>query len=220
MKKIRKNTQLTLINPKRCGRKALHDKGIRHTSREIINKPTSLHLTIKVRENKADIQNKRLLKSLHHAIKRARLKSLRVIHYTLEYNHLHLLVEADNNKHLGQSMQALGISLAKAINKYKGVKGAVYKHRYHLRKIHTARELKNVLHYIFQNGMKHKRCKSVLDLYNSAIAERLLLRLYPKLALIQFDHLFKLQFQLFSILDPGRVNFKTLELHCLKASHK
>ena len=172
MKKITKHTQLSLLNRKRSGRPAKVDIGIRHIRRERINKPSALHLTIKVRENKADIQNKRILKALHHAIKRARLQKLRVIHYTLEYNHAHLVVEARDNKVLHKGMQAFGISIAKAINKMKQVKGSVYKHRYHLRKLKTRREFRNAVLYVFGNGIKHKRAMSRLDLYNSLTAEK------------------------------------------------
>lgn len=172
MKKIRKSTQLTLLNKKRAGRPATVDKGIRHTRRERFHKPSSLHLTIKVRENKADIQSKRILKALHYAIKRARLQRLRVIHYTLEYNHVHIVVEAVDNKILHKGMQAFGISLSKAINKAKQLKGSVYKHRYHFRKINSRREMKHALRYIFRNGVKHKRAMSIIDPYNSLVAEK------------------------------------------------
>lgn len=165
-----------------------------------------------MRENKADIQNKRILKALHHAIRKARAKTLKVVHYTLEYNHIHLLVEVESHVHLGKAMQAFGISLAKNINKAKAIKGSVYKHRYHLRKITTPAELKNVLHYIFSNGVKHKRTNHILDMYNSAIAERLLKLLYPKLALKPFPKLFLLQMELFKLLEPGKIHFKALEI--------
>ncbi len=56
MKKLRKNFQYSLINPKRAGRPAIHDKGVRHSERLKFYQRKSLHLTIKVRENKADIQ--------------------------------------------------------------------------------------------------------------------------------------------------------------------
>ena len=56
MKKIKKGTQLKLTNPKNAGRPAIYDKGIRHTKREVIHRPTPLHLTVKL--IKADIQNK------------------------------------------------------------------------------------------------------------------------------------------------------------------
>lgn len=214
---IRKGTQLTLKNIKRAGRPAKNDPGIRHSSRMKFSKLTSFHLTIKVRENKADIQSKKLLKALHHAIARARLKNLKVIHYTLEYNHVHLLVETNDHRILHAGMQALGISFSKAINKVKSLKGHVYKHRYHQRKIGSARELKNVLLYIFNNGKKHKRTNKRIDLYNSAIVEpRLNLLLTKEANLIWADiktnlTLRSYQRYLSGILDPGSHYFKALE---------
>lgn len=206
MKKIRKNTQLSLINPKGAGRPAIVDIGIRHISRERLKKPTSLHLTIKVRENKAEIKNKRILKALHHAIKRARFKRLKIIHYTLEYNHIHLLVEACDNKILHKGMQALGISLSKAINRIKQLKGRVYKHRYHFRKLNSRSEVKNVLHYIFKNGMKHKRSVSMLDPYNSFVADK---RISVGIDKVIRENLFlsRLRAQLRELLDEESVYY-------------
>lgn len=217
MKKIRKHTQLSLINPKHAGRPAKWDRSIRHIRRERISKPTSLHLTIKVRENKADIKSKRILKSLHHAIMRARLKKLKVIHYTLEYNHVHLLVEALDHKVMHQAMQALGISFSKAINKAKAAKGGVYKHRYHLRKLASSKELRNVLHYIFSNGVHHRRTTSMLDPYNSMIAEERLDLIYKAHVkkiwanIHRSDFLKYLSLQLKGTLDKGELYFSGLK---------
>lgn len=216
MKKLRKHTQLSLLNPKRAGRPAIHDPGIRHTRRFRLEKPSSLHLTVKVRNNKADIQSKRILKALHYAIKRARLKGLRVVHYTLEYNHVHLLVESVDNKILHKGMQAFGITIAKAINKIKKTKGTVYKNRYHLRLINSPKQLKNALHYIFSNGIKHKRTKSRIDLFNSMIAEEKMNLLYPKEAkriwadIQKSEFLKAFQIDLFRILSPGEIYFKSM----------
>lgn len=215
MKKLRKHTQLNFLNPKRAGRPAIHDPGIRHVRRLKLKRPSSLHLTIKVRENK-DIQSKRILKALHHAIKRARLKGLKVVHYTLEYNHVHLLVESVDNKILHKGMQAFGITITKAINKIKRTKGAVYKNRYHLRLINSPRQLKNVLHYIFTNGVKHKRTSSKIDLFNSMIAEAKIGLMYPSEATkiwadIQKSEFLKaFQVNLFRVLSPGEIYFKSL----------
>lgn len=217
MKKMRKNTQISFINPKGAGRRSLNDIGIRHIARPKLKKPSSLHLTIKVRSNKADIQSKKILKALHHAIMRARFKKLKVIHYTLEYNHIHLLVECNDNRILQQGMQALGISLSKAINKIKRLKGGVYKHRYHFRQISNPRQLKNVLHYIFHNGIKHRRASSLLDPYNSLVAETKLNFLYPKEAkkiwadINQSEFLRMHQRELYRILTPGEIFFQGIK---------
>jgi hypothetical protein len=167
MKKIRKGTQLKLTNPKNSGKKAIHDKGIRHTKREDIRGPRPLHLTIRL--IRADIQNKIILKALRHAILRARLQGLRIIHYSLEHHHIHLYAESSDSKILAKAMKALGVSLVKKINKHFKTKGQCYKTRYHLRILRSATEVKNVINYILKNGIKHRRTKSVIDLYNSAL---------------------------------------------------
>jgi REP element-mobilizing transposase RayT len=206
MKKLKKNTQLSSTKLKRAGRPAKNDIGIRHISRQKFFRPSALHLTIKVRENKADIKSKRILKALHHAIKRARIQRLRVIHYTLEYNHVHLVVEADNNRTLHKGMQALGISLSKAVNRIKKLKGTVYKHRYHFRKLNTRREFRNSLYYVFRNGIKHKRTMSMLDPYNSLAAEK---RIPAEMQTIikRSRFLNSLKEEIGEFLDQGRVYY-------------
>lgn len=171
-KKIRKNTQLSLINSKGAGRRAVHDPGIRHTARPLIKKASALHITIKVKKIKADIKNKSVLKLLHRGIANARKQKLRIIHFTLEYDHIHLLIEADNNLILGKGMKALGVTLAKGVNRLKKQKGDVYKHRYHFRKIENLIQYKRVLNYIFTNGIKHKTANSLMNGFHSLRAER------------------------------------------------
>ena len=166
-KLLRKGSQLKLTNPKNAGRPALHDIGIRHVKRAEILRPSPLHLTIKL--IRADIQNKSILKGLRHAIMRARLQGLKIIHYSLERDHVHIYAESSDNKILAKAMKALGVSFVKRINRYFNAKGSCYKTRYHLRILRSATEVKNVINYILKNGIKHHRAKSIIDPYNSAV---------------------------------------------------
>jgi hypothetical protein len=68
-------------------------------------------------------------------------------------------------------MQSLGVTLVRGINKFKKLKGVVYKHRYHFRKINSSRELKIVMNYIFHNGVKHGTSRELVSHYNSFRAE-------------------------------------------------
>jgi REP element-mobilizing transposase RayT len=163
--KARKGKQLTLTNPKGAGRKAIHDIGIRHIRRAEFNRFTPLHLTIKLK--KAQIQNKKILKALKHAIMRARIANLKIIHFSLEHDHIHLYVECECNRILTKAMKAFGVSLAKSINRNFKLQGRVYKSRFHLRILRSASEVKNVINYILKNGIKHRRTHSVFDPYNS-----------------------------------------------------
>jgi REP element-mobilizing transposase RayT len=164
-RKIRKGKQLSLTNPKNAGRPAIHDKGIRHCTRAEINRPSPLHLTIKL--NRAHIQNKTILKHLKYAISRARLQGLKIIHFSLEHDHVHLYAETTSNIILTKSMKALGVSFSKRLNKFFKTKGRIYKTRFHLRILRSASEVKNVIYYILKNGVKHKRASSYVDPYNS-----------------------------------------------------
>lgn len=159
----------TLFNIKGAGRPAIHDRGVRHIARDKVTRNTSLHLTIKIERVKAGLKNKDVVKQLHESIKKARKMGLRVIHYTLEFDHLHLLVETDNNDQLSKGMQSFGISFSKGINKIKQEAGKVYKTRYHFRKLKTPKEIKNVIHYILGNSIKHSKKGSILSPYNSAV---------------------------------------------------
>lgn len=170
-KKIRKNTQISLINIKGAGRPRVHDPGIAHRKRPYLKKPSSLHLTIKVKRIKAEMKNKAVLILLKRAIMNARKQGLRIIHFSLEYDHVHLLVEAADNVVLGKGMQSFGVTLSKAINRLRKVSGDVYKHRYHFRQIYSSRELKNVMNYIFSNGLKHQTVKAFVNPFHSIRAE-------------------------------------------------
>ncbi|MGZ3787896.1 MAG: transposase [Bacteriovorax sp.] len=203
MKLLRRNTQISLINIKGAGRPAIHDAGIRHTSRPFLKKPSSLHLTVKIKKNKAGIKNKSILILLKRAILNTRRQGLKVIHYSLEYDHVHLLIEAENNHVLGKGMQAFGVTLSKAINRMRKLKGGVYKHRYHFRKISGARELKNVMNYIFTNGLKHKTAQNIANPYNSIRAEKKYF-LFCK-SKLEFD------LELMNLLDKGRIFYQALE---------
>jgi len=203
MKKcLRKNAQTSLLNIKGAGRPALWDKGIRHTLRPRLKKASSLHLTIKVKKIKAEIKNKAVLNLLKRAISNARKQGLIIIHYTLEYDHINLLIEADNNSTLAKGMQSLGVTLSKGINRLKKLKGAVYKHRYHFRQISSPSELKKVMSYIFNNGLKHKSARSLVNPYNSIRAE-INIDLFTKEKI-------ELDLELMALLDRGRVYFRGL----------
>jgi REP element-mobilizing transposase RayT len=200
-KKVRKHTQISLLNIKGAGRPAKNDAGIRHTSRPLIIKPSSLHLTVKVKHIKADIKNKIILHLLKRAIMNGRRQGLKIIHFSLEYDHVHLLIEADNNTLLGKGMKAFGVTFAKAINRLRKLRGAVYKHRYHFRRIESCSQLKNVLHYIFNNGIRHGTSSNVISRYNSLRAEE---KYYLFCKKLDYD------FELIKLLDLGKIYFSGL----------
>ncbi len=81
----------------------------------------------------------------------------RVCHYTIQRDHLHLVVEAVSKEALGRGMKSVAIRLARAVNRVFRRKGPVLFGRYHLRILRTPREVRNALAYVLLNARKHWR---------------------------------------------------------------
>ena len=96
----------------------------------------------------------------YHAIRAALALTLdradfRVVHVSIQHNHLHLVVEADDSTALTRALQGLTISIAKRINQALGRTGPVFAHRYHATPITTPKQARAVLSYVLNNWRRH-----------------------------------------------------------------
>jgi len=92
----------------------------------------------------------------------------RVAHYSLQTNHVHLVVEAADRRALARGMIAVGSRLARAVNRVFGRRGPVLADRYHVRALKTPREVRNALRYVLLNFSRHASRVSRLDPASSA----------------------------------------------------
>ncbi len=145
------------------GRKRINSKGVSHRPREQVTSRTPVHINFKYRTH---IKNKQCLKILKKAIMNARSHGLRVIHFSLQSNHVHLLIESESNEILTRGMRSLTVTIAKGLKA-----GRVQVERYHLHVLRTIREAKNAAEYVLFNQQKHeKRTYSKLDGYSSLLS--------------------------------------------------
>jgi len=79
----------------------------------------------------------------------------RVVHMSIQHNHLHLLVEASDARALSRGMQRLAILVARAINRSLARRGQVFTHRYHRTDITTPRQARHALAYVLNNWRRH-----------------------------------------------------------------
>ncbi len=80
---------------------------------------------------------------------------VRIIHYSIQGNHLHLIVEAEGQRALSRAMQGLSIRLARRLNARSGRRGGVFADRYHARPLKTPREAKRAVRYVLANYRHH-----------------------------------------------------------------
>lgn len=133
----------------RSGRKRIHSPGVSHRSRGKVTSRTPLHINFKYRLN---VRNKETLKLLRRSIYNARKQGLRILHYSFQSNHIHLIVEAESNAILTKGMRSFTITFAKGLRK-----GRVQLERYHLHVLKTVREARHAIHYVLFNQQKHER---------------------------------------------------------------
>jgi REP element-mobilizing transposase RayT len=102
----------------------------------------------------------------YHAIRRSlyavvERSDFRIVHISLERDHLHLLAEADDHVSLSQGLKAFESSAAQRLNRAVSLAtgarhvGKVFDDRYHSRLITTPTQARNAISYILNNWRRH-----------------------------------------------------------------
>ena len=131
--------------------------GVKHARRGKLGGAAPVLVTMKVLAGLANLRSRRrfraVLASLHRAS--ARLGS-RIVEYSVQSDHLHLVVETRDERALARAMQGLAVRLARALNRSLGRRGKVFADRFHHRALTTPRQVRNALAYVLCNARKHR----------------------------------------------------------------
>jgi hypothetical protein len=105
---------------------------------------------------------------VERAIARASLREgFRLVHYSVQSNHLHLIVEAEDGAALSSGIKGFEIRIAHGVNKLLRRRGPVFADRYHARPLKTPRETRHAIAYVVMNGAHHRHTPGV-DPFSSA----------------------------------------------------
>ena len=110
----------------------------------------------------------RLCVATQSALAAASTSRFRLLHYSIQADHLHLVVEADGPTEFERGVRGLAIRIARLVNRLCGRRGAVWGDRYHSRLLRTPREVRNALVYVLNNFKKHLPGARGMDPYSSA----------------------------------------------------
>jgi len=88
---------------------------------------------------------------------------LRVAHFSVQTDHVHLIVEADAADSLRAGINGLACRMARALHRIWRRHGDVWSDRYHARSLTTPREVRNGLVYVLLNFRKHLRAPPGID---------------------------------------------------------
>ena len=139
-----------------AGRKRDPRSGVTHESRPALGKTHPVHLTWRFASDLPNLRRPGMAALLRHAFDAGRERfGFRLVHFTIQSNHLHLIAEAEDARALSRGMQGLGVRIAKALNKELDRAGRVLSDRYHARQLRSPRQVRNALRYVINNALKH-----------------------------------------------------------------
>ena len=81
----------------------------------------------------------------------------RVVHISIQRNHLHLIVEAAHKQALRRGMQRFAIRAARALNEGFERMGKVFAFRYQAKQITSADYARNAISYVLNNWRRHRQ---------------------------------------------------------------
>jgi REP element-mobilizing transposase RayT len=142
---------------KGAGRKPKNaEPGMPHRQRSAKKRGEPLHITVRLADGLPSLRRGGALKIVLAALSASSNRhGMRIVHYSIQKDHLHLLVEAEDRSCVARAMNALLSPLARALNKLWDRSGKVFPERYHDEVISTPTQARNALRYVLQNGKKH-----------------------------------------------------------------
>ncbi len=100
----------------------------------------------------------------------------RVVHASIQANHIHLLIEADDKGALSRGLRAFMTACARAINGHRGLNGRVFAGRYHMTVVSSPRQARAALAYVLNNWRRHREHlagdaarRAAVDPYSSGV---------------------------------------------------
>ncbi|MCI0674039.1 MAG: transposase [Myxococcaceae bacterium] len=143
---------------KNAGRKPKGEReGVSHAKRPALCVRFPVHVTLKLEQGLPSLRRGGAFLVLKRAFGAATERfGFRLVHHSVQSNHVHLLVEARDARALSRGMKGLGVRIARALNAlWRRRAGRVLADRYHARILQTPREVRNALRYVLTNAHKH-----------------------------------------------------------------
>jgi REP-associated tyrosine transposase len=132
-----------------------------HDARPAFKSYQPLHVVMRVVPAVGSLRRRKMYKALREASIGAALREwFRIVHVSLQREHVHMIVEAEDKRALARGMQGFQISAARNINRAlgDGVRrrcGKVFADRYHLTVITSPTQARYTISYVLSNWRHH-----------------------------------------------------------------
>ena len=128
-----------------------------HVKRDPFVKGRALHVTLRTLPVARNLRRMDAYQAVRIGARVVLARSgFRLVHFSIQSNHIHLLVEAESQAQLANGVRAFSISVAKSLNAKLGRRGPVFADRYHAKAIAKPTQMRNALQYVLTNWLHHR----------------------------------------------------------------
>ncbi|MDB4944645.1 MAG: hypothetical protein JWP97_4179 [Labilithrix sp.] len=118
-----------------------------------------MHITLRAAKSLPSLRNEVMARAVGGVIRamKAARDDLRIVEFSIQTNHLHLIVEADDARALSSAIRSLQARVTKRLNHHvlARKRGKVWGDRYFRVDLTTRRQARHALVYVLQNGHHH-----------------------------------------------------------------
>ena len=128
-----------------------------------------LQVVMRARQDAPGLRRGQVFREVRAALQAGALRAgFRLIHFSVQGNHLHLVVEAGDKVSLSRGMQGLAVRTARAVNRAADRKGPVFADHYFARELKTPAEVRRAVRSVLDNRMLHGHLQPQTDACASA----------------------------------------------------
>jgi hypothetical protein len=122
-----------------------------------------VHVTLRALDAIPSLRSSRVFPIVRRSLSASHKSAFRVVHFSVQSDHVHLVVEGDAPVALVRGVQGLAGRCAKAVNRAVGRRGRVWSSRFHSHALRTPTEARRGFVYVLLNFRKHLRAAPGVD---------------------------------------------------------
>jgi len=112
-----------------------------------------VHVTL--RAGLRSLRTQQVARTLLSGLRDSNRDWFRIVHYSVQENHVHLIVEAEDRQALSSGVRGLMVRIARRVNRLLLRRGRFWADRWHGRDLEGPRQVRHALVYVLQNRKKH-----------------------------------------------------------------
>ena len=141
-----------------AGRPRIRRSRVAHRTRGPVPARCPVLITLRVLDDVPPLRRGCFVRAFRETLRKCATRpGFRVIHYSIQDDHAHFIVEAAGAKRLANGMKSLAARFARCVNRVFGRSGKVLADRFHHVLKRTPTEVRRALAYVLLNARKHYR---------------------------------------------------------------